>query len=49
MAPEIRKSFNFTDMIYIKVTSEFSSEFYFSTNFIRNDVTFIEPYFTYLD
>lgn len=49
LAPEIRKSFNFTDMIYIKVTSEFSSEFYFYTNFIRNDVTFIEPYYAYLD
>lgn len=45
----MRNNFNFKDMIYIKVTSQVSSEYYFNTNFIRSDVTFVEPYFVYLD
>lgn len=41
LPPNVRSSFKFAGLIYIKVTSQYPSEYYFYTGFIRDDVTFI--------
>jgi len=47
--PSLRSDYNFTDSIFIRVSSTVASEYYFYTKVNREDATYIEPYLTYFD
>lgn len=49
ITPEMRQIHHYNGSIYIKVTAESYSEFYFYSQLTREDATYLKPYTAYFD
>lgn len=49
LTPSIRKRVNLTNFLYIRVVTVITAEYYFYTQLVREDVSYLQPYLTYFD
>jgi hypothetical protein len=45
----VRKRYNYSSTLFIRVITSQTAEYYFYTQLVREDVTYLQPYLTYFD